>query len=233
MWTSTGRSGFGNSTIGGDYDSWDGLSINGKQYRNEATMETRDLSGADYWHLRKQNRPTEAIPANLHMLSKDRANIEAYAQLDQPVKKAPKISIEDKILPQAKRVRTLTQQLIELEEAKKAGMDVNKYSKLRDILICKRQRAEVLLQKALSVKPSQSEDLDLEDTQEFSTESYEDSVENGSRGDDNCEECPQWLKTVSEENSVKKVIVKGCRAWKKAVQLSQAARNYYSTLKAL
>lgn len=30
MWTSKGRSGYGDSTIGGDYDSWDGVSPNGK-----------------------------------------------------------------------------------------------------------------------------------------------------------------------------------------------------------
>jgi len=229
MWSSKGRSGYGDSTIGGDYDSWDGLSMNGKQYRNEATMETRDLSGADYWHLRKQNRPTETIPENLHMLSKGRANIEAYAQLDEPVNKRSKISIEDKILPQAKRVRTLTQQIIELEQAKKAGMDIDKYSKLRDILICKRQRSEVLLQKALSVKP----ETNPEDTQEFSTESYETSVENGSRSDDSCEDIPQWLLNVKDSNSLKKPLIKACKAGKTLVRWHQKARNYINELKAL
>ena len=76
MWNSTGRSGYGESTIKGTYDSWNGLSRNGRQYKNEATMETRDLSGADYWHLRKQNRPTEEIPASLHMIG-NKANINA------------------------------------------------------------------------------------------------------------------------------------------------------------
>lgn len=27
MWDSKGRSGYGDSTIGGDYDSWDGMAL--------------------------------------------------------------------------------------------------------------------------------------------------------------------------------------------------------------
>lgn len=46
-------------------------------------METRDLSGWDYWHLRKQNRPTEEIPMHLHMRG-NMANIAAYAEADKP-----------------------------------------------------------------------------------------------------------------------------------------------------
>lgn len=233
MWTSKGRSGYGDSTIGGDYDSWDGISPNGKQYRNEATMETRDLSGADYWHLRKQNRPSEAIPASLHMLNKDRANIDAYAALDEPVKKKSSVPLVDKILPQQKRVLTLTQQMIDLESEYKQEIHTpEEYTLLRNILSCKRARAEILLQRALNVKPEPAPSDD-EDSTDYDEQYTKDSGENAAQNVMADEAVPEWLKTVSDQNSVKIFIVKGCRAWRKAVQLSQAARNYYQSLKAL
>lgn len=160
MWTSKGRSGYGDSTIGGDYDSWDGISPNGRQYKNEATMETRDLSGADYWHLRKQNRPTEQIPAELHMLKNGKANINAYADKEAVKKPISKVSIKHKILPQAARVERLTQQMRDLVASYKAGeMDIKEYSLLLDILSSKKDRAEVLLKKALAQKPVREEDV--------------------------------------------------------------------------
>lgn len=151
MWNSTGRSGYGESTIQGNYDSWDGLSRNGRQYKNEATMETRDLSGADYWHLRKQNRPTEEIPARLHMIG-DKANLDAYAEPEKPKKKTS-VSIQDRILPQARRVNKLTEQMRELVlEYQKGNIDIDEYSMLLSVLANKRSRAEILLAKAKSVR---------------------------------------------------------------------------------
>lgn len=160
MWGSKGRSGYGDSTIGGDYDSWDGVSRNGRQYRNEITQETRDLSGADYWHLRKQNRPTEEIPAHLHMLNKDRANIDAYA--DKPVvNKSSKVSIKDRILPQFKRVQTLTAQMVELEAEYKSGaVDINEYTVLRSVLAQKRDRAVELYKLAINKGKTREKSLE-------------------------------------------------------------------------
>lgn len=230
MWTSKGRSGFGDSTIGGDYDSWDGVSPNGKQYKNEATMETRDLSGADYWHLRKQNRPTEAIPASLHMLNKGRANIDAYACLDEPVKKKSSIPLIDKILPQQRRVLTLTQQMIDLESEYKQNLhSPEEYTLLRNVLSVKRQRAEFLLKRAISVKPIQhdtEQDEYQEQTQEYSGE-Y--GSQNGVGGTN----VPQWLQGVSSTNSLKKPLIKACNTWKKAVEFKHKMSNYLNTLKAL
>lgn len=133
MWALTGRSGYGNSTIGGDYDSWDGISPNGRQYKNEATMETRDLSGADYWHLRKQNRPTEEIPSSLHMLNKDRANIDAYATLDAPVKKTvKKAPLRDRISLADRHFNRIEALSLELDSEWKAGnIDSEEYYELR------------------------------------------------------------------------------------------------------
>lgn len=64
MWNYKGRSGYGDQSINGNYDDWSGLSMNGRQWKNELTGETRQLAGADFWHKRKElspNHPAENI----------------------------------------------------------------------------------------------------------------------------------------------------------------------------
>lgn len=151
---------------------------------------------------------------------------EAIAERMGKTAKKSSVSIEDRILPQAKRVRVLTEQLIELEAERKAGMDLDKYSHLRDILICKRQRAEFLLKKAVSVKPIRQhteQDEFQEETQEYSGEYGSQNVESGV-------DVPVWLSSVSDENSLKKIIVKGCVGWRKLVQFKSQAKAYIKTL---
>ena len=78
MWKGTGRSGIGSQSISGGYDDWDGLSMNGRQFKSRETKETRDLSGADYWHQRKALEPKmlEDIPTFVN----GRPNIQAFAE---------------------------------------------------------------------------------------------------------------------------------------------------------
>jgi hypothetical protein len=75
-------------------------------------------------------------------------------------KKKPSTSIQDKILPQAKRVTTLTNQMRDLVAEYKAGnIDIDEYSMLLSVLAAKRSRAEILLAKAKSVRaPFEMED---------------------------------------------------------------------------
>lgn len=211
MWGSTGRSGYGDSTIGGDYDSWDGISPNGKQYKNEATMETRDLSGADYWHLRKQNRPTEEIPAELHMLKNGKANINAYAD-PVPTKKASTINIKDKILPQIKRLNTLRSQMVELEREykdKSKDMSIEEYSLLRDVLVAKIQRQEVLYKRAASVKPIRPETD--EDSAEYTYSSLSNDSDNNGHGESYSSPVGvDWIDELSDSNSLKNILKKAC-----------------------
>jgi len=89
-WKGTGRSGYGDQAILGDYDDWDGLSMNGRQFKNRETKESRDLSGADYWHQRKAIEPKmlEDIPTYVN----GRPNIQAFAE---PVTK-PKATVKKK-----------------------------------------------------------------------------------------------------------------------------------------
>lgn len=227
MWGSKGRSGYGDSTIGGDYDSWDGISPNGRQYRNEITQETRDLSGADFWHLRKQNRPSEEIPEHLHMLNKNRANIEAYAEKSIEVKPKSSVSIRDKILPQRRRVNTLTDQIIELENAYKSGeMCQAEYTMLRAVLYMKRDRAIELYKKAIKVAQSRNE-------------CHEDSVESDGQNGDSCSRTAQqdeivtgtFLDEISSTNSLKLFAQRALQAGRVLVRCIQKAKAYIQTLR--
>lgn len=232
MWGSTGRSGYGDSTIGGDYDSWAELSPNGKQWKNPITMETRDLSGADYWHLRKQNRPTEEIPAELHMLN-GKANIDVYGRLDEPKKPISKVNIKDKILPQFKRLSVLREQMIELETSYRSGeMSISEYSLLRDIIVAKIERQEVLYKRAASVKPK-SEETD-EDSVEYTTSSGFSPLPNDGYASEEYEEIGvRFIDELSSNNSFKKPLKIACSLVKTAVHWSHKARSYWNELKAV
>lgn len=225
MWTSTGRSGYGDSTISGDYDSWDGVSPNGKQYKNEATMETRNLSGADYWHLRKQNRPTEATPAHLHMLNKDRANIQAYADPIEAPKRKTSVPLKLRILPQAARLEKLTAEIIELEEANRKGeFTPTEYTLLRSVAFKKRDRAQVLLNKAISTP----------DTPENNDESEEFGVEYATQNSVTDLPCGvAWVDELSAKNTFKKMLQNTCKALKLAVYYKHKTSSYLQTLKDL
>lgn len=54
MYLDKGRSGTHNEHIGNHPDDWSGLSQNGRQFRSEITGQINNLSGADYWHMRKE-----------------------------------------------------------------------------------------------------------------------------------------------------------------------------------
>lgn len=62
-------------------------------------------------------------------------------------------SIQDRILPQQRRVNKLTEQLKELvQEYQKGNIDIDEYSMLLSVISAKRSRAEQLLAKAKSVR---------------------------------------------------------------------------------
>ncbi len=168
--------------------------------------------------------------------SKGRARMEAFSDsaIESLKKRKTSVPLADRILPQQRRVRLLTEQLYELEAEKKAGMNVHTYSQLRDILICKRERAEVLLKRATSVKPIRSDD-------EYPEESLSESIQTPYYGrdftyttddkvQDNSDIGCQWIDDLSSENSLKKILQKGCKGWRKLVLLSQATKRYIKTL---
>jgi hypothetical protein len=105
-----------------------------------------------------------------HFTKDGRANVAKYGDNDLTQKKTS-IPLTDRILPQAKRVNLLTEQMRELEIEYKSGkMSITDYTLYRNILSVKRSRAEVLLKKAISVRPTPLED------DEYADEMPEDEV---------------------------------------------------------
>ncbi len=166
--------------------------------------------------------------------SKGRARMEAFSDsaIESLRKKKTSVPLVDRVLPQAKRVRLLTEQLYELEAEKKAGMNVHTYSQLRDILICKRERAEFLLKRASSVKPTRADE-------EYSEDSFSESIHNPYYGRDYAYsnvERPQgegstWVDDLPDSNSLKYPIKKALHIFKTLVRWHQASKRYIKTLK--
>lgn len=75
-------------------------------------------------------------------------------------KKKSSVRIQDRILPQQKRVTTLTNQMKELvQEYQKGNIDIDEYSLLLSVVSAKRDKAIKLLSKAKSVRtPFEIED---------------------------------------------------------------------------
>ena len=246
MWNDKGRSGYGDTNLDGTYDDVIlGVSPNGRQYRNEATLETRNLSGAAYWNLRKQNTPEQEIPEALyarnetesmsHTLANGRANLAKYADPIVVRKATSKVNIKDKILPQKRRVDSLTAQMIELESEYKAGkMSIQDYSLYRDIVSAKRDRAIVLLDRAMKVKPIRSEtDGDsAQDSLEYTPSSGFSPQPNDGYASEEYEAVGvRFIDELSNENSLKGVLKFSCKAIRKVVQFSHKARAYWQELK--
>ncbi|MNX77800.1 hypothetical protein D3C86_1093580 [compost metagenome] len=164
-----------------------------------------------------------------------RARVEAFSDsaIESLKKRKTSIPLADRILPQAKRVRLLTEQLYELEAERKNGMDVHTYSQLRDILICKRNRAEELYKKAIAVKPTQPDEDDIDLYTELPEDEGVYEVTNNVSPTIHTSIVPAWLEGISDDNSCKKVIIKACVWMRKVIQLSQAVRNYINELKAI
>lgn len=89
VWRGKGRSGIGDQYLtdepmsGASYEDWDGVSMNGRQFKNAFTQEVRDLSGNEYWKARKANNPTECDLEN-HFNGNGSANVNAYAERPKP-----------------------------------------------------------------------------------------------------------------------------------------------------
>lgn len=172
----------------------------------------------------------------LHFNRDGSANVNLYSEETALAKKKTSVPLIDRVLPQQRRVRVLTEQLYELEAERKAGMDIHTYSQLRDVLICKRNRAEVLYRKAISVKaPSYDDDYDYspEDTAQTWEETYKVSGVYASENGDHVQgESVSWLDELSDENCFKKVLQKACKAKRKLVQFSHQVKKFTQKAKA-
>ena len=241
MWGSTGRSGYGDVNLDGTYDDVVlGVSPNGRQYRNEATLETRALSGHDYWHLRKQMTPEQEIPEAFyarnetesmsHTLANGQANLAKYAD-PVAVRKATKVPLKQRILPQTARVDKLRSEAIELEAAFKAGeFSAEEYTLLREVAFKKLRRAEELLKKAIT--PFQKEEETYEDSEEFAYETFSNSSDNNGHGESYSSPVGvSFIDELSDQNSFKKILQKACTVCKTLVRWHNRTKAYVQTLK--
>jgi len=116
--------------------------------RNYIVASWNDADQYDYSGEQIGNRQSKS--QKVHFNADGSACVASYAD-PAPAKKV--VSIADKILPQRKRVQTLTQQMQELVADYKAGnMSIEEYSTLLAVVSAKRDRALELLNKAVSVK---------------------------------------------------------------------------------
>lgn len=162
-----------------------------------------------------------------HFLKNGQANTEKYGDnTEASTKRKTSIPLTDRILPQAKRVNLLTEQMRELEvEYKSGNMSITDYTLYRDILSVKRSRAEVLLKKAISVRPNTSENND---------ESEELGVEYATQSDVTEDTCGvAWVDELSSKNTFKKMLQNTCKAFKLAVHYKHKTSSYLQTLKDL
>jgi len=166
MWRSTGRSGIGEQYLGEAYEDIDGLTPNGKQWINPLTKETRDLSGANYWHLRKTLNSDEVVKPDVWTVD-GKANIAGFTDealgLNQKKTTAKReIPIAHKIVPQERTLDRLDEQEEQLRKVYKAGeIDEQEMERLLFALDQKRERAWKSRCKALGIPldtPEDSED---------------------------------------------------------------------------
>lgn len=167
-----------------------------------------------------------------------RARVEAFSDsaIEALKKKKTSVPLLDRVLPQQRRVRVLTEQLYELEAERKNGLDIRTYSQLRDVIIVKRDRAELLLQKALSVKPIRSETD--EDSVEYTHETFSTSSDNNGHGESYSSPVEgsffaEVVDGLSSENSLKGVLKMSCKLVRGLVRFSSATKRYINELKAV
>ena len=179
MWRSTGRSGVGEQYLGEAHEDIDGLTPNGRQWINPLTKETRNLSGANYWHMRKSLSADEIIKPDV-WTADGKANIKAFsdealglAQKKTPAKKT--IPIAHQIVPQEKTLDRLDKQEAELYKAfENEEISEGEFKQLIYALEQKRHRAWKSRCKALGIS---SDDDPDESTDEEMLPEWQEGVE--------------------------------------------------------
>lgn len=195
--------------------------------RNYIVASWNDADQYDYSGEQIGNRLSKS--QKVHFNPDGSACVASYAD---PEVKASKVSIKDKILPQAKRLTTLQAQMLELEkEYKTTDMSIDDYTILRDVLVAKIQRQEILYKRAISIKPrSQLEDdTEILDDSPLSCEEHTQENVVKDQGDDGHR--VEDFAGISDENSLKKPLKIACTLVKKAVYWSHKAATYYKSLK--
>lgn len=162
-----------------------------------------------------------------------KANIDWFSDEQIALRSAankPKPSIKDKILPQAKRLSVLRDQMLELETSYRSGeMSISDYTLYRDIIVAKIQRQEVLYKRAASVRPIRSESE--EDSVEIYANSFSNHSDNDGHGGSCVEGCGvRFIDELSETNSLKGMLKMSCKLVRGLIRFSSATKRYIKTL---
>jgi len=160
------RSGVGATCEDGTQEDWEGLSRNGRQWRNPLTREVRNLAGSAYWELRKAQSADEIIKPDVW--TKDgKPNIKAFSdealglnQKKSPSKKTTPIAHQ--IVPQERTLDRLDKQEAELYKTfENEEISEEEFKQLIFALEQKRHRAWKSRCKALGVDPDESTDDEM------------------------------------------------------------------------
>lgn len=188
----------------------------GRLYCVQSWNNASETSGEQIGSRLSQSR-------GLHFDRMGNANVALYAE-ENTEKKNTKISLKQRILPQFARLEKLTAEIIELEEANRKGeFTPAEYTLLRSVAFKKRDRAQVLLNKAISVCPNTPQNND--ESEEFGVEyATQNSVTEVGCG-------VAWIDELSSQNSFKKMLQNTCKASRTLVKWCQQAKAYYQELK--
>lgn len=180
------------------------------------------------------DRSVEVVPTYIN----GRPNVRAFSDEAIAARRAKKSSstpLADRILPQKRRVDSLTAQMVELESEYKAGkMSIQDYSLYRDIVSAKRDRAIVLLDRAMKVKPirPETDEDSAQDGVEYTPSSGFSPRPNDGYASEEYEEIGVvWIDELSETNSLKNILKKACVVCRTLVEFKHKVKAYYQTLK--
>lgn len=203
--------------------------------RNYIVSSWNDADQYNYSGEQIGNRQSKS--QRVHFNPDGSACVASYGD-DEP--KVSKVSIKDKILPQFKRLSTLRTQMVDLEqEYKTTNMSIEEYSLLRNVIVCKIARAEELYKKAVSVKPTQpdEDDIDLytglpDDTAQVQGVFYATNHVSAQRESDIGKAVGVvWIDDLPHTNSFKSFLQISCKVVRKAVHYKYKVKAYYQTLK--
>lgn len=165
-----------------------------------------------------------------HFLKNGMANTEMYAGDEEDGnKRKTSVPLKSRILPQSARLEKLTAEIIELEESYRKGeFTPEEYTLLRSVAFAKRDRAQILLDKAVNVRPIQPQEST--EQEELPTESaYE--INDSHSANSVCG--IGIIDDLSDENCLKVFLQKACKGYKLAVHYKHKAARYVQSLKDL
>jgi hypothetical protein len=151
---------------------------------------------------------------------------------DEP--KVSKVSIKDRILPQFKRLQTLRTQMVDLEkEYKTTDMTCEEYSILRDVIVCKIERAEVLYKKAVSVRPIREETEEVSEKYAYSSCDVDYTDTEVAPTGCGVGWISDFIDDLPPSNSFKSFLKMSCKVVKTAVHYKHKISSYIDELKAV